>query len=134
MDEESGLVRHARRELALLGNDEAFNQSIINAVKAFAAYGHSGGSASIAVPMLTALLQWKALTPLTDDPDEWQHHDAERTGNEGGFWQNLRDPEAFSKDGGKTYYLLSDRETVLATSTGPQPWQPGYRRSVHEET
>src|SRR5689334_13014852 len=51
-EEESGSVTHARRELALIGNDEDFNRSIINAIKGFNSYGHSGGSAAVAVPML----------------------------------------------------------------------------------
>ena len=108
MNEESNLVRHARRELALLGNDEEFNDSIIGAVRAFASYGHSGGSAAVAVPMLTALLQWKTLTPLTDDPDEWQHHDKDACGLEAGIWQSRRDPSAFSHDVGRTYHHVSD--------------------------
>ena len=48
------------------------------------------------------------LTPLTDNPDEWYFHDASVAGVEGGFCQNIRNGEAFSHDGGKTYYLLSE--------------------------
>lgn len=97
----SNLVEHAKRELSLISNDEAFNHSIIKAVEGFSSYGHSGGSASVAIPMLNALLQFKNLSPLTNDPNEW---------NEVGtnVWQSARDSEAFSDDGGKTYYLLSE--------------------------
>lgn len=97
----SNLVDHAKRELALAGNDDAFNESIVKAVEAFSSYGHSGGSASEAIPMLHDLLQFKNLTPLTDDPDEWMDVDNE-------MWQSRRNAEAFSTDGGKTYYLLSE--------------------------
>ena len=117
MEEESGLVRHARRELELYGNDEAFNECIIKTMRAFASYGHSNKSASAAIPILNALLKWKALTPLTNDPHEWVHHDEERTGEESGIWQNLRDSEAFSDDGGQTYYLLSNRDEIFSSST-----------------
>lgn len=100
----SNLVEHAKRELALAGNDEAFNNSMIKAVEAFASYGHSGGSASVAIPMLNDLLQFKNLTPLTDDPDEWI---VVEMGDEP-CWQNKRRSDAFSNDGGKTYYCLDD--------------------------
>lgn len=100
----SNLVNHAKRELSRLNNDEAFNACIINAVAAFAQYGHSGGSASVAIPLLNDLLQFKNVTPLTDDPKEWNEVGAKT-------WQSSRNPEAFSEDGGKTYYLLSDRDT-----------------------
>lgn len=101
-EEDSNLVKHARRELELAGNDEDFNMSIINAVRAFTSYGHSGGSASVAIPMLNELLQFKNLTPLTDDPKEWMKI------SEDDGWQSRRNAEAFSMDEGKTYYLLSD--------------------------
>jgi len=96
-----GLVEHAKRELALAGNDEDFNECLIKAVEAFAGYGHSGGSASVAIPMLNDLLQFKNLTPLTNRPTEWMN-----VGD--GVWQSVRNPEAFSKDRGVTYYLLSE--------------------------
>lgn len=95
------LVEHAKRELDLLENDEDFNQSILKAVAAFAEYGHSGGSASYAIPLLNDLLQFKPLSPLTDDPKEWNEVGTD-------VWQSCRNPEAFSTDGGATYYLLSE--------------------------
>ncbi|MEU3452153.1 hypothetical protein ABZ671_00720 [Micromonospora sp. NPDC006766] len=104
------LVEHARRELELCGQfaeDPAYAQSIIAAVAAFASYGHSGGSAGIAIHQLTTLLQHGNLSPLTDDPDEW-HDVSEMSGH--ALWQNRRNSEAFSTDGGKTFYLLSERD------------------------
>ncbi|PZG12961.1 hypothetical protein C1I95_24780 [Micromonospora craterilacus] len=104
------LVEHARRELTQCGQyaeDPAYAQSIIAAVAAFASYGHSGGSAGIAIHQLTTLLQLGNLSPLTDDPDEW-HNVTDKAGEE--LWQNRRNSEAFSTDGGKTYYLLSERD------------------------
>lgn len=96
------LVEHAKRELDLLPEtDEEFKASIINSIAAFTSYGHSGGSASVAIPMLYDLLQHKNLSPLTKNPNEWNECGP-------GVWQNNRNGEAFSKDGGKTYYLLSE--------------------------
>lgn len=108
----SNLVRHARRELALLGEEQETIEGYLNVVKAFAAMNHCGGSASVAIPVINQLLQFKNLTPLTDDSDEWVHHTQEVWGAPGGIWQNIRNSEAFSSDGGKTYYLLSERDNA----------------------
>lgn len=104
---QSNLVDHARRELKLVGEDDVTIEGLLNVIQAFADMGHSGGSASVAIPMLYELLQFKNLTPLTDDPDEWQHAGPEIYPPDG-IWQNRRNSAAFSHDGGKTYYLLSE--------------------------
>lgn len=105
---EHNLVSHARTELVMLGEKPEIISWYLNVVEAFASYGHSGGSASVVIPTLNELLQFKNLTPLTDNPDEWEHHDAATWGAPGGIWQNMRNSQAFSRDAGKTYYLLSD--------------------------
>lgn len=104
---ESELVKHARRELILLGEDKETIDGYLKVIQAFADMGHSGGSASVAIPTLTALLQYKNLKPLTDDVHEWLHI-GEAAPGAPNMWQNTRNPEAFSTDGGKTYYLLSE--------------------------
>lgn len=109
-EEESNLVAHARRELKLIGEDDHTIDGFLKVVQAWADMGHSGGSHSVCLPMLVELLNFKNLSPLTDDPDEWMHHTAEVWGEPGGVWQNVRNGEAFSNDGGKTYTLLSDRQ------------------------
>lgn len=98
------LVDHARRELELLGTkkeDPEMVECLLKAVEAFAEYGHSGGSASWAIPVLNDLLQFKNLSPLTDNPMEWM-----QVGTD--MWQSTRRADAFSPDKGKTYYLLSE--------------------------
>ncbi len=97
------LVKHARRELILCGQyeeDPEYSESIIEAVKAFASYGHSGASAMIAREQLYALLAFRTLSPLTSDPEEWLDQ-SEASGKP--MWQNKRDPSIFSEDGGKTW-------------------------------
>lgn len=106
------LVEHAIRELERCGQtaeDPAYAASIVAAVEAFASYGHSGGSASVAIQQLHALLQFRTLSPLTSDSGEWR--DVSR---ESGYpmWQNRRDPAAFSRDGGTSWYYVDDREEV----------------------
>jgi len=106
----SNLVDHAERELRLLGNDAAMNQGILAMVAVFSTMGHSGSSAEYTTQVLTRLLRYENLTPLTDDPDEWMLI-AEEMMPEGmeTTWQSRRNPEAFSLNEGKTYYLLSER-------------------------
>lgn len=106
----SNLVNHATRELALMGmtvdsEDEmnaAMARAVLGIVEKFATQGHSGMSAGYALGTLERLLAFKPLTPLTDNPEEW-------TEVAEGLWQSVRDSEAFSKDGGKTYTLNSER-------------------------
>ncbi|QIK64123.1 hypothetical protein G7068_13650 [Leucobacter viscericola] len=107
----SNLVEHARRELELLGEEPQTVQGYLNVVQAFADMGHSGGSASVAIPVIHDLLQFKNLRPLTNSPEEWVNvADA--------LWQNKRNSEAFSDDGGKTYRLLSEGGT--SRNRGPK--------------
>ncbi|QED11615.1 hypothetical protein PP914_gp126 [Arthrobacter phage Qui] len=105
--EESNLVAHARRELTVLGYDQDTIYSFLNVIRAFADMGHSGGSASVAIPTLNALFQFQNLSPLTNDPAEWMHISEDLWGD-GEVWQNIRNGSAFSKDGGRTYTLLDD--------------------------
>src|SRR5574339_1160593 len=97
----SNLVDHARRELEMINEEPETIDGYLKVIQAFADMGHSGGSASIAIPTIHALLQFKNLAPLTDNPDEWV-----LVGES--MWQNNRNSEAFSNDGGKTYWLLSE--------------------------
>jgi hypothetical protein len=104
---DSPLIEHARRELALIGEDEWITNGIVKIVSAFAEMGHSGSSAEAVTGYLERLLRFKALTPLTDNPAEWHYHGPEMGG--GPLWQNIRDSRAMSTDGGKTYTLVDER-------------------------
>lgn len=106
------LAEHARRELTLCGQyaeDPAYSESIIAAVEAFAAYGHSGGSAEMARAQLGVLLARKPLSPLTADPAEWEDK-SEISGTP--LWQNRRDSEVFSADGGQSWYSVNRRDAL----------------------
>ena len=72
------------------------------AIAALASYGHSGGSMSVAIEQLHTLLQFRTLSPLTSDPNEWRDRSPESNSP---LWQNRRDPAAFSKDGGAAWYF-----------------------------
>jgi hypothetical protein len=109
----SNLVDHARRELELCGQykeDPLFAQSLVAAVAAFASYpGHSGSSAEIGIEMLSDLLRFKALSPLTNNPDEWFRHTPEMWDGKEHVWQSKRNGAMFSHDGGLTYYDVNER-------------------------
>lgn len=106
------LIEHAKRELELIGEEKEFVDAYLAMIEIFSNMGHSGGSASVFIPTLNRLFQYKNLSSLTDDPDEWQQVSPDM-----GFpettWQSRRDSEAFSNDGGKTYRILSEaRENI----------------------
>lgn len=102
---ESNLVTHARRELTRLGEEPEVIEGYLKVVQAFADMGHSGASAQYALLVLGDLLAFKNLCPLTNDPAEWMDV-AEMSGKT--MWQNLRNSECFSYDGGNSYWMLSD--------------------------
>lgn len=107
--EDSHMVDHARRELKLCGQweeDPEFSETLVNAVREFARYGHSGGSHFFAVYMLGDLLCFKPLSPLTSNPDEWQDVTEFTDGSK--LWQNRRDGRCFSYDQGQTWYNIED--------------------------
>jgi hypothetical protein len=130
-DRESNLVAHARRELELIGEEPDVIDWYCRTVREFASYGHSGGSASVTIPVLNKLLQYEPLTPLTADPAEWTDR-SEMSGYP--LWQNARDSRAMSEDGGATYWLVSgspgaDGKPVMY-QTGADPAPGGAGRSA----
>ena len=117
------LVNHARKELELVGEDPEDIESFLKVVQAFSDMDHSGFSAEHWTQRLERLLRYKNLSPLTNDPYEWMLHPKEMWNGVEPIWQNNRNPEAFSHDGGTTYYLLtedvnSDSRRPLHTSIG----------------
>lgn len=96
----SNLVKHAKRELSLIGDgtcemQKAMNEHLIKMVKLFADEGHSGFSASYAISLLEKLLRFEPLTPLTGEDDEWV--DVEHC------FQNKRCSHVFKDYNGRTY-------------------------------
>lgn len=76
---ENGLISHAKRELHVLGLDndgsDGMNKmmynNIMEMIETFSKQGHSGFSANYAIAILTKLLSYKPLCPLTGNDDEW---------------------------------------------------------------
>jgi hypothetical protein len=105
INRESGLVQHAERELKAIGEEQEVIDGYLKMLTVFADMGHSGASAMFFIDVLNKVIRFENLGPLTNDPDEWMD-----VGEMSGFpfWQSRRCSEAFSTDGGQTYYLLSD--------------------------
>lgn len=107
----SNLVKHAKRELELAGFYEpeadygqgSLADSVLDLVITFSLQDHSGASAAVTVDLLTRLLRFDALTPLTQDPDEWRDV-SELSGTP--MWQSRRQFDVFSNDGGNTWRKL----------------------------
>ena len=81
--------------------NEMCAKAVLELMDVFTEQGHSGFSASMVLGMFNEVANWRPLTPLTDGPEEW-HEVGEN------MWQNRRRPDAFSEDGGHTYYLLDE--------------------------
>ncbi len=106
------MTDHARRELELLGEAPETIDWYCRVIDAFNEFGHSGGSAAATTPVLHDLLQFKNLTPLTDDPADWMPVEMGREPT----WQSRRRSAAFSNDGGKHYYLVDEMSGSLETT------------------
>jgi hypothetical protein len=98
-------VSYARAELRRAGLYDtdgdyggALGPAILGVVKTFAAEGHSGFSAGIALAALEKLLRFQPLTPLTGADDEWNE-----VGD--GMWQNKRCGHVFRDADGSAYDL-----------------------------
>lgn len=92
----SDLLQHAEMELDVIGltedSPDEMNQMmrkhILTMVQAFADEGHSGFSASYALSILTKLLDFKPLGPLTGEDSEWVYVGDENGGSP--IYQNKR--------------------------------------------
>lgn len=113
----SNLMAHAERELKAAGysleSEDVMDRRIYKhtmlIVQQFALCGHSGASAAMHTDMITKLLQFQPLGPITRDVHEWEPVGELYPGmSEDMIWQNRRDGRMFSEDGGRTYYNVDE--------------------------
>lgn len=116
----SKLVAHVRRERDLFikvhyqenDTDAAVESSIFSSlertVMAYSLGRPSGSIHAISLARLDRLLQFKALTPLTNDPSEWTDVSS-IMGTP--CWRNLRQSSCLSYDHGETYYDMDEPST-----------------------
>lgn len=121
---DSPLVDHARRELALIGEDQDVIDGIVKVIEAFAEVADSGGSTPFVIAHVEKLMRFEPLSPLTNDHAEWQDQSA---ASGVPLWQSRRNPMAFSADGGQTYTLLGEEPK---TSDSGQPVHASQPKAV----
>jgi len=100
-------VVRARYELMLIGEEPETIDWYCSILEKWASYGHSGTSAEVTADVLNRLMKGENLAPLTSDPDEWTDR-SEISGYP--LWQNNRNTQIFSKDGGATALHYSELE------------------------
>ncbi len=111
----SNLVSHAEAELrraGLFDKDSDYGgmlaEAVMKLVRVHAAEGHSGFSHGMAIQIFNRVVNFKTLTPLTDDPEEWMQLGVDMMPDQS--WQNRRQSSCFSKDGGKTWYDIDEKK------------------------
>lgn len=119
------LYDFAERELDAIGMNDgdemngAMRKHILHIINEFSKEGHSGFSAGYAISLLSKLLKYEPLTPLTGEDWEWNEISEEMSGsNNGTLYQNARCSHVFKDDGGaydidgKVFYdWYTDEET-----------------------
>lgn len=116
------ILEHAKNELKLAGynldakekiesgKDYADNiaKAVLELLTVFANQHHSGMSANYVLRLFNQLATFKALTDLTDNPDEWEKVE----GSIADTWQSKRQSSCFSHDM-KTYYDVDDPDNNI---------------------
>jgi len=100
----SNLHEYAKEELDRIddGTEEQaeINKDVMDIVDKFSQQGHSGFSASYALSIITRLLAFYPLTPLTGATGEWQYVASDGKRNTGNLYQNTRYSALFKDDTG----------------------------------
>jgi len=91
------LKEFAREELTRAGlfdtmYGDMLGKDVMELVEVFAAQGHSGMSAGVAIQAFAKVARFEPITPLTGDDDEW-------TEVSDGCFQNKRCPHVFKENG-----------------------------------
>ena len=131
----SNLVEFAQNELNILLKSctdseslkmqKVMNDDIMEIVKKFASQGHSGFSAQYALNLVTRLLQYKPITPLTGEDEEWVELDY----GDDLAYQNKRCPQIFKQKDGKIY----DVEGKVFSSDNGHSWYTSKDSRVYIE-
>lgn len=131
----SNLVEFAQNELNILLKNctdseslkmqKVMNDDIMEIVKKFASQGHSGFSAQYALNLVTRLLQYKPITPLTGEDEEWVELDY----GDDLAYQNKRCPQIFKQKDGKIY----DVEGKVFSSDNGHSWYTSKDSRVYIE-
>lgn len=118
--EPSNLELHAEREMRLAGlydTDSDYGgmlpQAVMALIKAHAKQGHSGSSHVVTMQIFNKLANFQNLKPISSNSDEWNQVS-------GDTWQSKRRSDAFSRNGGKTWYYLDEPEHPEHSDKNPE--------------
>ena len=113
----ANLKEHFKKELDMAGlfdKDSDYNgmigKALMELCKTFSGQGHSGFSANWVLSLFDTLGHYKTLTPISDDPKEWNNVSEMGGQNSPAMWQSTRNPALFSENGGKSYYDVDDKK------------------------
>ena len=129
----SNLLSHAEDELNRIGMTEdspdemnrMMRKHVLHMMQEFANEGHSGFSASYAISILTKLMDFKPLSPLTGEDSEWQN--VSDYGPEP-HYQNIRKSSVF-KDADGSCYDIDGKvfwEWAMPYEEGEKPYKSYY--------
>lgn len=124
------LLSHAQHELDLIGmvdnGDEndmntMMRRHILMMMEVFANEGHSGFSANYAANVLSKLMKFEPLSPLTGADDEWVEHDygggpSFQNKRKSSVFKDGKDGEAYDIDGKVFWEWFKDSEGVVGKS------------------
>lgn len=118
------LVEHAQFELEradLINNPDPKARKVatdtIALVKRFEKQAHDQTTGKYVLEFFENICYFKPLTPLTDDPEEWEKFEIEKTNTEtkekevSHRWQSRRAPSVISEDEGKTWYDMATEKS-----------------------
>jgi hypothetical protein len=128
----SNLLSYAENELNRIGMTEdspdemnrMMRKHILHMMQEFANEGHSGFSASYAISILTKLMDFKPLSPLTGEDDEWVKHDYDNDVT----YQNKRRSSVFKGADGSCYDIDGKVfwEWCMPYEEGEKPYKSYY--------
>ena len=124
--DEFDLIGYAQRELKLCNENPKLVKKYLKILKIFSDLQLTSREEKEFIDKLLLLLKRSPLSPLTDDPKEWDYQSRAMWGILEGMWLNNRNYNACSEDGGKTYILFTD----ASVKSKPNDELPIYN-SVH---
>ena len=129
----SNILDYAKDELNRIGMTEdspdemnvMMRKHILHMMNEFAEEGHSGFSASYAISILTKIMDFKPLSPLTGEDNEWGNV---REYGESPSWQNKRRSSVFKNADGTCYDIDGKVfwEWCMPYEEGDKPYKSYY--------